>query len=346
MTSTRRWSSTFLALATLASSAAHAAGVRDVVIEPGPERAGAVAAGKDTVARAQGLARQGDLAEAVALLEELAVTWPSATHDCNLSLAYLRAKQLTRAYVWWDLAALRNSERPEWCTSTLTQQLTEAVRAAGFVPLSLHVNPADAVVSLEGLKLRGIPVVWVAPGPLSFLVEAPEHVSARVRTTVTAPQSRASVSLEKVAANVDLSTPPTQTPGDAPTSQPTDAAADLPSIAELDAALAPARPRWPAWAAFGLGGVALAVGVQAHLAALDARDQGNGVLTTDPRFDDAKRDFGAARTRALIGYGVAGAAAGFGVWWLMRGDGASAEAPAVGASVDGDGAAVTVGGAW
>ena len=335
MSPMRRSFCSVLALVTLASPIVNAAGVRDVVIEPGPERAGAVEAGRDTVAKAQNLARQGNLAEAVAMLEELAVTWPSATHDCNLSLAYLRAKQLTRAYLWWDLAALRNSERPDWCTSTLTGQLTDAVRAAGFVPLSLHVNPPDAVVSLEGLKLRGIPVVWVAPGALNFLVEAPEHVSARVRTTVTAPQARAAVSLEKVAAAVDLSAP-SQVPS--PTSQPADPEAGLPSMAELDAAATPARPKWPAWAAFGVGGVAFAVGVHAHLAALDAKDEGNTFLTTDPRFDDAKSDFGAARTRALIGYGVAGVAAGFGVWWLMRAQ--------VGASVGDDGAAVTVGGAW
>src|SRR5690242_18590519 len=70
------------------------------IIEATAESDGAVKAGAAQVAKAQKLAKKKKYLEAVKLLEDVARQYPAAVHDCNLSLAYLRAGALTRAQLF------------------------------------------------------------------------------------------------------------------------------------------------------------------------------------------------------------------------------------------------------
>src|SRR5258706_7545518 len=104
------------------------------IIEPGPEATDAQKLGAADVTRAQKLAKHPKtLAEAQAVLETVARTWPASVHDCNLALVYLRRAELTRAKLLWDLGELRNGVRPKWCTGEVSTQISDALRKAGYV---------------------------------------------------------------------------------------------------------------------------------------------------------------------------------------------------------------------
>src|ERR1041385_6196596 len=134
------------------------------IIEPGPEAKDAQKLGAADVERAQKLAKDKHLAEALAVLESVDQKWPAAVHDCNLALAYLREKSYTRAQLVWDLGALRNGVRPKWCTGEVSTQLSDALRSAGYVPTTIEVAPPDALVEVSGIPMRSMRTVWLPPG--------------------------------------------------------------------------------------------------------------------------------------------------------------------------------------
>jgi len=109
----------------------------------------------------------------------------------------------------------------------------------------------------------------------------------------------------------------------------------------LDTAPRATVPRWPGYAALGVGGVALTTGVLFHLRALDAKDAANHLPTDDPRFTDELDRFESRRAFALGGYAVGAIAVGIGAWWLL--DHAAERGPQISGSIGKDGATVTLG---
>lgn len=301
------------------------------IIEAGPEAAGAVKAGAATVAKAQKLAKKKKYLEAVDLLEGAARQWPAAVHDCNLSLAYLRAGALTRAQLMWDVAGLRNADRPTWCTADLSGQLSTALRAAGFVPLTITVTPPDAIVEVGGVTVRGLHVVWLPSGSHVVAARAGGRVDGRAEIVLSEGNASVSIALEEPAREVDAGVVAVDTP------LPADAGVvDVPQHpAELPERTA-RRARWPGWAGLGTGAVLIGAGAFFHARAIDARDDGNAVFVADPAFAEAEARFSRERTRALVSYAVGVAAAGFGTWWLLRAE----------VAVTPERAVVTIGGDW
>jgi hypothetical protein len=271
------------------------------VISPAPEGKGAVAAGAPTLARGQELARLKRFADAVTVLETLAHEHPATLHDCTLALAYLRVEDLTRAQLWVDVALARGTTPPDWCTGSLRREISLALNKAGHVPVTLQATPRDAVVSVNGLRLRGLDVIWLPTATYKVSAEAEGYRTLSTQTAVAPPGKTVVLTLDRPV---------------------------VPSPAEAAAAIEPpdqnaARrdhapgPRWPAWTAFGVGGGALALGAVFHARALTARDAAAGQESGSPAFASALSDFKSRRTVALVSYGVAAVATGFGVWWLL-----------------------------
>jgi hypothetical protein len=321
-------------------SAARPAAADEWVIEVGPEAAGAVAAGAADIKRANQLAKQKKYADAVEVFEAVARRSPAALHDCYLALAYLRAGALTRAQLLWDVGRMRNTDRPGWCTGDLGQQLATALRAAKFVPLTITVVPAAAVVRVGGVSVRGVSVIWLPAGPHRVTASAPDLADGLVEVDVKAPSATATLALAPPAPPPDPKDPPTGPPAgpgpaiteptviEAPPLQP--AVQEPPPGPPAPAVLPPAGPvatvakgarrrpaRWPGWVAAGAGGVGLLTGGLFHARAIDARDDANALYPTQPEFDAADARFGRERNRALIGYGLGTIAVGVGLWWLL-----------------------------
>jgi hypothetical protein len=310
------------------------------VIEPGPERAGAVTAGADVVARAQDYARRQEYPQAIELLEPLALQWPSATHDCNLALAYLRSGALTRAQLWWDLSALRGVARPAWCTEALTKQLGEALRRAGLVPVTLHVSPPSATVRIGDVQIRGLSVIWVEPGGHPVIVEADGYTTRQLALSVAAPRADLDVELE-----VSRPAEPEPVPPPAPAAPVTPPPTPPPAPIAHDP---PPRPAvvWPAWVAVGVGGGVLAAGAVFHVNASSARADANQHATDDPAFASAKDRFERDRAVALTSYAVGAAALGFGAWWWATHHRDDDRRVHVGVAASSGGAAISIGGGW
>ena len=297
------------------------------VIAPGAEVPGAAARGAADVAAAQKLARAGKVKEAVARFEKVAAEQPSVVHDCNLSLAYLRAGRLTEAQLLWDVSQLRGAPAPDWCGADLSAQLASALRDRRFVPLAIQVTPADATVELAppGLRLRELSFVWLPPGTYTVVARRDGFADDTRKVLVAAPSATVSLTL------ADLSAPP-----------PVDAApAALPEVPPAP----PSRTRWPAYVGAGVGLGGLAVGAIFHVRALDTKERADALTTGSQAFEDERSSFGRQRAFAIGGYALGAAGLGFAAYWWLAGS-TSGDRPALGVTVGDDGAAVTVGGTW
>ncbi len=320
------------------------------VVSPEPEQPGAVEAGAEDVAQAQKLARKKRYFDAMLLLERAAREHPSALHDCNLALAYLRTGRLTQAQLIFDVSRLRGGTPPPWCDSSLAGQLAAALRKEKYVPLTLAVQPVDATIDVGEALFRGMTVIWLKPGSHSLTVTAPVHDPETRPLMVAPPAMRVDVSLVKLGDD-----PPPEidagvavmTPVDAAPPQP-DSAGGLEQPVDLDLTTPvppPAtRAKWPAYAGIGAAGLGLGLGLAFHTRALGTKDRANDLPPTSPQFLELSDRFGTERAVAIGGYAVSAAALGFTAWWLLGKDQGEPPARTVGASVSPDGAMLTIGG--
>ncbi|MCB9565306.1 MAG: protein kinase [Kofleriaceae bacterium] len=338
-----------LALAAALARAGGDAATSDApwIFEPGPEVDGAADAAKADVTRAQKLAKQNKYRDAVTIFEQVARAHPSAVHDCNLALAYLRAGVYTRAQLVWEISALRNADRPNWCISTLGEQLSTALRSAGFVPVTLAVSPPDAVIEIGGVAVRNMRVVWLAPGHYAVSATAPDREPGTTEVDVSSSSSTVTLELARPHVEVpDVDAGVVGAEADAgPTGHGDGTSAGLDTIDEPDLPPMPPAPaptvRWPGWAGVGVAGVAVVTGAIFHVKALDTRDQANQLPVDEPQFGDLLDEFKGQRTIAISGYVVGALAAGFGAWWLAAHP-AAHDGPRVGVSVGAGGGGVTV----
>lgn len=310
------------------------------VIAPGPEVAGASARGAADVAAAQKLARGGKVTEAVALLEKVSVAQPSVVHDCNLSLAYLRAGRLTEAQLVWDVSQLRGATPPEWCGPSLSAQLAAALRDKHYVPLAVQVTPEGATIEIAGHAYRGLPFIWLPPGAYTAIARDGDREQAAA-VLVAPPAATVTIRIaEPVVAPVDAAV--TVAP-------PIDAGVEAPPVDAASVALpAPpptsSRATWPAYVGVGVGGVGAAVGALYHVRALDTKERADELTAGSAAFARERDRFGTQRALAITGYAVGAAALGFAAfWWLTAPD--ERPAPAIGVVVGEGGATFTVGGA-
>jgi hypothetical protein len=286
------------------------------IIESSPEATDAQKLGASEVERAQKLAKDKKLQEAALALEAVARKWPASVHDCNLALAYLRMGELTKAKLIWDVGEQRNGARPKWCTGEISTQLSDALRKQGYVPTSIDVVPSTAIVEVNGLAMRGIRTIWLKPGSVTFTASAPGFLPGSTSTAVTAPTSRASLTLEepKVEAPDAAVQAPVVTP---PPMMPDAGVTPVAPVAQPDAGVPPGRSM------FVINGRPLSRKTTAFITTLtftataallgyltyDAKGDANGHYITDPAFDEANQQYKdyALATTVLSGLAVASA---------------------------------------
>ena len=204
-----------------------ARGARAGVYEPGPEAAGAVAAGADALKAALKVAKGTDKMAALYEFQQIADHWPAALHDCYLALASLRAGDLTEAKLAWDRSATRGGDRPKWCTGDLVHQLDKARHDRHFVELVFDLTPRDALVNINNIvTFRGFTSVWwptdgdkvgtqiSAPGYLDYGGDLPVPPPAPIRIALE-PVPVARPPHVEVDAGVAVVAPPPVAPPDA-----------------------------------------------------------------------------------------------------------------------------------
>lgn len=314
-----------------------------LVFEPTPEAPDAQKLGAPDIEKAQKLAKAKQFADAASLLEGLSKRLPASVHDCNLALAYLRASALTRAQLAWDLSGLRNGVRPKWCTGEVSTQLSDALRAAKYVPTALDIVPADALVEVGGVALRNMRTVWLRAEPTTVTASAPGKVTQTITVTIAPPSARIAITLEAprpvlspdAGVVVPMATP--------------DAAVYVPPPA-LDAAVAQTPPA-DEDALIRVGGsplgyrvVSLSVAVVGWVGAgvfgyltYKAKDNANGRYASDPEFDEYEEQY---RTNAAwtIGTAALGAVAtGVYIYFLTQGDKVIPKPGRIRVGGDGDG---------
>jgi hypothetical protein len=322
------------------------------VVAPEPEQPGAVEAGADEVAQAQKLARKKRYFDAMLLLERAAREHPSALHDCNLALAYLRTGRLTQAQLIFDVSRLRGGTPPPWCDSSLAGQLAAALRKEKYVPLTLAVQPVDATIDVGEALFRGMTVIWLKPGSHSLTVTAPVHQPETRPLMVAPPAMRVDVALVKLGDDappeVDAGVAVTAPIDAARAPSPDASAGGLDLLDDRDRAtpIPPptARAKWPAYAGIGAAGLGLGLGLAFHTRALGTKDRANELPRTSPQFGELSDRFGTERALAIGGEAVSAAALGFTAWWLLGKDRGEPPARTIGASVGPDGALLTIGG--
>lgn len=291
------------------------------VIEPGPEAPDAQKLGASDVERAQKLAKAKDYKGAAEVLEALVRKLPAAVHDCNLALVYLRASALTRAQVMWDLSGLRNGTRPKWCTGDVSTQLSQALRVASYVPMTIDVVPADAVIDVGGIAMRGIHTVWLPQGPVAITASAPGRESQTINASVAAPSARISITLEaprpvEPDAGVALAPPIDAAPVAVVSVDAAPVAMPMPTPATSDGT--PAVYRYVALSTAVVGWIG--AGVFGALT-VQAKDDANGVYATDPGFAGKKDDYDTYRWATLGSIGLGVVASAVTVYLFTRDDG-------------------------
>lgn len=289
------------------------------VIEPGPEAADAQKLGAADVERAQQLAKTKDYKGAANVLEALVQKLPAAVHDCNLALVYLRASALTRAQLMWDLSGLRNGTRPKWCTGDVSTQLSQALRVASYVPMTIDVVPADAMIEVGGVAMRSIHTVWLPQGPIAITASAPGRESQTINASVAAPSARIAITLEApraaepdagvaVAPPIDAA-PVVVVPVDAaPVEMPVPATGEGTPAVYRYVALSTAVVGWIGAGVFGV-------------LTVQAKDDANGVYVTDPSFAGRKDDYDTYRWATLGSIGLGVVASAVTVYLFTRDDG-------------------------
>ena len=319
------------------------------LIAPAPESPGAVARGAVAITAAQKLARAGKYADAITALEKVASAQPAALHDCNLALAYLRGGRLTEAQLTYDVSTLRTVTLPDWCQGDLSRQLASQLRDRHFVALAITVSPPGSVIEVGGVRFRDLPLVWLPQGTYSVVGRSPTGRERTVPVLVAPPAASVNLPLDAPIAEpppdagVAVIAPPidagvTEDRGEAPIDAPV-------AIIEAPPIVAP-RSRTPAYAAAGVGMVAIGVGAIFHAKALSTKDRADALTTGSTAFADERSTFGTQRAIAIGGYALGAAAIGFATWWWLRGGEVEAGQPTLGISLGDGGATLTFGGAW
>jgi hypothetical protein len=298
------------------------AGPASAQVEPvrgGPAVKGAVAAGASAVAEGVTLGKAGKYEIALGRFEEAARQFPSATHECYVALANLRIGRLTHARLHMDIGDERGDQVPAWCGRDLRKELDAQLEKRGFAPVTIKVEPDDAVVAVGDLRMIGGRTLWLPPGPVTVSAGragyGDEQVQGRVPERESESDTVITVLLRYV--TVEPVKPLEPEPVERQPGAPVEAEGTPETKVEIAAAPPPGRPL-AGWILTGVGAAAVGVGVWFHVAAADTRSRADELATTDPDFAALDSDFSRQRAFAIGGYAVGAVAIGVGTYLLLR----------------------------
>jgi tetratricopeptide (TPR) repeat protein len=295
------------------------AGVVGTAASEDDDRAAALADEADARARA------GDYVGAAALFRQAHAIEPRPEYQCNVGIAYYKAKELPRAQLYLGVCLTRGSHLPEAFFAQVRAALAaveDRLRKGDFTPVDVVVAPASAEVSVSsfaaGETFVGARTLWLPFGAHTLEARAEGYVTGTVELTL---DSRAAVTAAltlEPAPVVDEAAPP-----DAGVAEPGADAAPVPvpdagvgAAVRIEAHAAPSR--LPAYLATGATVVAAGATVWLYGRAADAAERAGG-LTEAEGYAAAAEDARGQRTLAYAGYAVTALAAvttGY-LWWRV-----------------------------
>ncbi len=289
--------------------------------------------------QADSKARAGDFVGAATLFKQAHALDARAEYQCNVGIAYYKAKELPRAQLYLGICLTRGSHLPEQFVAQVRGALgavEDKLRKGDFTPVDLVVSPTSAEVRVSSFAADeafiGSRTVWLPFGAHTLEVSAAGHVGASLPLALA--------TRDRFAARVELAPEPEVVAIDAGVVEAADAA---PRLALADAAPPqlprPAPPsRVPAYVATGAAVVVAGATLFAYGRARDAADAA-GLLTEEDGHAAAADDARARRTLAYAGYAVTAAAVlttGY-LWWRVTRAPADEVTVAPGLSADGAG---------
>lgn len=149
---------------------------------------------KQRNAEAEALVASGDLIGAAAKFRAAYKEEPRPEHMCNSGVAYHKAKDLPRAHRYLNqCVAMGGSLDPAYRENLrkVVESLEQKLVAGDFTPIDIALEPATAVLAIEGGKpydeeIVGGGRIWVPYGAYRVVVRAPGFVENRSEVTANA----------------------------------------------------------------------------------------------------------------------------------------------------------------
>lgn len=272
-----------------------------------------VADAQTRAAEADALAKSGDFLGAATAFKAALALDPRAEYQCNVGVAYWKARDLPRAQLYLGLCLTRGSHLPESFLASVRQVLAaveERLKQGEFAPVDIVVTPAAAEVRVASFdpddRFVGSRIVWLPPGAHAIEASASGYQPSTVTITVEGT--------ERVAAPITLEAtrvpdPVLPPPGGGPS----------PGMGVRTEIVTAPPSRVPAYIGTGVTIAALVADVLLFRSAKDSAERA-GTLPPGPEYDAAV-DVAKARVDQLYAmYAVTGVAAGLTgyLWWRAR----------------------------
>ncbi len=245
------------------------------------------------------LGEKGQWDAAIERFEAADALFPRAMHACNIGLAHARANRPEHALLKLTSCQARTTEPlPSWVDKRVAEA-RDLLTKGNYAPVELVATPGTQLtIAHFGKAVFAPPItVWLPFGEHRVHAEAPNRKPHDELITLT---SRTPLRRELM---LDLLPVPDPIPDPIPAPDP-EPEPDAPTTVTRSLS------RAPAWIAIGVGAGLLATGTIFHFVAKDSRDEAEGYLATDDRYEAARSDFVTERdlsTAFLIGGGVVAA---------------------------------------
>lgn len=294
-----------------------------------PAAADDAATARQRADEADALAKAGDFVGAASAYKAAHALDPRAEYQCNVGVAYWKARDLPRAQLFLNVCLSRGSHLPATFLESVRLVLAtveDRLREGEFAPVDVVVRPDAAEVRVAGWAADdvfvGSRIVWLPFGEHALEVRAPGHVAATRTVTVAAR--------DHVEVRIDLEPAPVAPPP---------AIVTPPATREI-VVVTPPPSRTPALIGSGITVVALVADVLLYRRARDSAARA-GALPPGPDYDNTADVAEARRNQLYAMYGVTAAAAGVSAWLWWR---ARPRGPQVSVGATGEGAAVSLSG--
>jgi len=146
----------------------------------------------DFVAQGEALAKQAEWTRAISAFKAADAKRPRAKHACLIGLAYTRREAWAEAELFLSVCQQRanhDDPAPDWLAEA-QKTLTEKLVAAGAAPVTIAVDPPDAIalVSVSSLapdETFAPRTIHLAPGTHTISASAPGYRPAKQEITIS-----------------------------------------------------------------------------------------------------------------------------------------------------------------
>ncbi len=170
---------------------------------------------QDAIAAAQGFVAAGDFVNAAAKYREAYAADPRPELICNVGVAYVKAKDLSRAQLYLSRCLERGTFDAKFTTDVHAAMtaVDSQLRAGDFTPIDIQVQPAGAAISISGFAkdegFVGGRVVWLPFGTHVIHASLEGYTDGSVEVTAaTHATTAATIALVRTPGAVVVPQPP------------------------------------------------------------------------------------------------------------------------------------------